>query len=407
MISSSPVDGELMLYSVQINRWLLKPIGIWPLALCSGTAEKISIIMLELISIFLIGYLLVPCTLCAILEKNGDLDAKIKMIGPLSFCVMAAVKYCILLSRGEQISECIRKIWSDWGRCVSPGDNQNREIMIESARFGRFLAVFCAGFMYSGGFFYTTVMPLCSKRTEIIGNETVRSLAFPIYRGIIDPRTSPSFEIAQLMQCLAGFVIYSVTVGACSLAAVFVMHACGQFKILSVRLNQLVNSATASTNRKSAEDYLGDIVQHHLRILGFISKVEGLLNEICFVEFVGCTLNICFLGYFVLTEWEQSDTVGAMTYCILLISFTFNIFILCYIGEILSEECIKLGLTAYMIKWYRLPGRKALGLVLMLAMSNSSTKLTAGKIVNLSLGSFCSVLKSSLAYLSLLRTLTT
>ncbi|XP_078043441.1 odorant receptor 13a-like [Augochlora pura] len=409
MIALDPASARYgdMTYSIQINRWLLKPIGVWPIALCAGTAEKISIVALALISTFLIGFLLVPCVLCPILDKSGDLDAKIKMIGPMSFCVMAAIKYLILVSRSEQISQCIRNIWADWRRFTAAEDGSNRDIMIESARLGRFLAIFCAGFMYFGGFFYTTVMPLCSKRTEIVNNETVRSLAFPIYRGLLNPRTTPWFEIAQLMQCLAGFVIYSVTVGACSLAAVFVMHVCGQFKILSVRLNQLVHGDTAKTDGKTAEERLGDIVQHHLRILGFITQIEGLLNEIFLVEFVGCTLNICFLGYFVLTEWEQSDTIGAMTYCILLISFTFNIFILCYIGEILSEECLKLGLTAYMINWYRLPGKKALGLILMLAMSNTSAKLTAGKLVNLSLSSFCSVLKSSLAYLSLLRTLTT
>ncbi|XP_015431139.1 PREDICTED: odorant receptor 33b-like [Dufourea novaeangliae] len=399
--------GDDWMHSVRINRWLLKPIGVWPVSLCVDTMEKMITVLLVLISASLIGFLLVPCALCTILDKTDDLDMKIKMIGPLSFCVMAAIKYCILVSRGGQISKCIRIIRSDWTRTNMDELVGNKEIMIEYANIGRSLAIFCAGFMYSGGFFYTAVMPLCTKRTEIIDNVTVRSQAFPIYRGLLDPRTSPSFEIVQLTQCLAGFVIYSVTVGACSLAAVFVMHACGQFRILGMKLDRLVNCSMGRADRKVTEQCLGDIVQHHLRILGFITQVEELLNEICFVEFVGCTLNICFLGYYLLTEWEQSDPIGALTYCTLLISFTFNIFILCYIGEILSEECKKIGLTAYMINWYRLPGKEALDLILIFAVSNSSRKLTAGKLVELSLGSFCSVLKSSLAYLSLLRTLTT
>nr|XP_031834878.1 uncharacterized protein LOC116428001 [Nomia melanderi] len=395
------------MYSVQINRWLMRPIGVWPISLCLGIVEKLSTVTLALISTFLIGFLLVPCALCTILDKTGDLDAKIKMIGPLSFCVMAAVKYYILVSRSGKISSCIWTIRSDWAQCAAGIMNESKEIMIESAKFGRSLAVFCAAFMYSGGFFYTTVMPLASKRTEIIDNETVRSQAFPIYRGLLDPRTSPSFEIVQLMQCLAGFVIYSVTVGACSLAAVFVTHACGQFKILTAKLDRFVNNSLEKVNAKIREESLGDIVEHHLKILRFIQQVEELLNEVCFVELIGCTLNICFLGYYLLTEWEQSDAIGTLTYCTLLISFTFNIFILCYIGEILSEECIKLGLAAYMIDWYRLPGKDALGLILIFAISNSSIKLTAGKLAELSLASFCSVLKSALAYLSLLRTLTT
>lgn len=41
-----------------------------------------------------------------------------------------------------------------------------------------------------------------------------------------------------------------------------------------------------------------------------------------------------------------------------------------------------------MIDWHRLPGRKALALILMIAMSNSSIKLTAGNLIELSLSTF-------------------
>lgn len=41
-----------------------------------------------------------------------------------------------------------------------------------------------------------------------------------------------------------------------------------------------------------------------------------------------------------------------------------------------------------MIDWHRLPERKALAVILMIAMSNSSIKLTAGNIIDLSLSSF-------------------
>lgn len=34
------------------------------------------------------------------------------------------------------------------------------------------------------------------------------------------------------------------------------------------------------------------------RIFSFISLIEELLHEISLVEVVGCTLNICFLGYY-------------------------------------------------------------------------------------------------------------
>lgn len=47
-----------------------------------------------------------------------------------------------------------------------------------------------------------------------------------------------------------------------------------------------------------------------------------------------------------------------------------------------------------MIDWYRIPQKDALGLTLIIAMSNSTIKLTAGKFMDLSLASFCNVSKN-------------
>lgn len=44
-----------------------------------------------------------------------------------------------------------------------------------------------------------------------------------------------------------------------------------------------------------------------------------------------------------------------------------------------------------MIDWYRIPNKGAIDLILMMAMSNATIKLTAGKFMDLSLTSFCSV----------------
>ncbi|KOC59818.1 hypothetical protein WH47_10447 [Habropoda laboriosa] len=294
------------MYSVQMNRWFLKPIGVWPLSLCVTTLEKISSVVLALISCFLIGFLLVPCALCTVLDKTGDLDTKIKMIGPLSFCTMATIKYYILMSRGGKIGKCVNDIRTDWSLTLSYRQEEEREIMRDSARIGRSLAIFSAGFMYSGGVFYTAVMPLFAVRTEIIDNETVRSQAFPIYRGLLDPRTSPSFEIVQFMQCLAAFVLYSVTVGACSLIAVFVMHVCGQFRILVTKLDKLIDGVKGRKSLSTHEQRLGDIIEHHLKILG------------CFL--IGFLLVPCALCT-VLDKTGDLDTkikmIGPLSFCMM------------------------------------------------------------------------------------------
>ncbi|KAL0117023.1 hypothetical protein PUN28_010117 [Cardiocondyla obscurior] len=86
---------------------------------------------------------------------------------------------------------------------------------------------------------------------------------------------------------------------------------------------------------------------------------------------------------------------------------SFNIFIFCYIGETVTEQCKQVGETVYMTNWYRLPHKTARGLILIISRSNNVIKLTAGKLVYLSIATYGDVMKSSMIYLNMLRTMTT
>ncbi|CAD6201201.1 GSCOCT00013798001.3-RA-CDS [Cotesia congregata] len=384
-------------YSIELIRWFLTPIGIWPTS--SSTCEKILSEILVIVSFCLICFLLIPCSLHTFLNEK-DPRMKMKMIGPLSFCLMAISKYCFLVMRKEKIRECLKHIQTDWRRVQL---STERDVMLTNAKEGRFIANLSATFMYGGGFFYHTIMPLTAGSFVTPDNITIRPLTYQVYDPLFAAQKTPSYEIVFTIQWFSGFVLYSITIGTCSLAAVFVLHACGQLKIVMSRLENLIDG----TNEKMTdilESRIAQIVQLHLRAFNFIVRTEKILNEVCLIEFIGCTMNICFLGYYFMTEFERAETIATVTYCVLLVSFTFNIFILCYIGEMLTQQGLKVGLTAYMINWYELSGRKARDLILLLAIANYPNSITAGRMAELSYNSFCGILKSAAAYLNLLRT---
>ncbi|XP_011707127.1 PREDICTED: odorant receptor 22c-like, partial [Wasmannia auropunctata] len=199
-------------------------------------------------------------------------------------------------------------------------------------------------------------------------------------------KQKPAYEIIFSIQFLSGFVQYSVTSGACSLAALLVLHACGQLKILITRMEDLTHSKYFSD--QNANRKLAAVVRQHIRIKSFLSKVEEILQYICLVEVVGCTFILCLLGYYIIMEWENNDAVSMLTYTILLLTFIFNIFILCFIGELLTDQSTKMYITFCTLDWYRIPHRTARGLVLIIAMSSIPVKITAGKFMDLSLNSF-------------------
>ena len=51
-------------------------------------------------------------------------------------------------------------------------------------------------------------------------------------------------------------------------------------------------------------------------------------------------------------------------------------------------QTIKVGEKSYMIDWHRIPWRKSFAIPLVISMSRSTTKLTAGNIIELSISSF-------------------
>lgn len=99
-------------------------------------------------------------------------------------------------------------------------------------------------------------------------------------------------------------------------------------------------------------------------------------------------------------------------YTTVLLTFIFNIFILCFIGQLLTDQVLtgylirmirvtnllsyklqstKMYITSCTLDWYRIPHKTAHGLILIIAVSSVPIKITAGKFMDLSLYSFGAV----------------
>nr|XP_012135240.1 PREDICTED: uncharacterized protein LOC100875960 [Megachile rotundata] len=366
-------------YSIQLNRWFLKPIGVWPRASTASIAEKILAIVLNVACHVLIIFTFVPCLLFILFEE-ASFQTRIKAIGPMSHWIMGELNYCFLTMRGQDILHCIEHIGSDWQTVKRASD---REVMLKNVKFGRLIACLAAVGMNVGVFSYIVIG--FRKIVFHVGNESflMYRLPCPVYTKLLNVKLSPANEIVFALQVLSGFIVNSVTVGACGLAAILAMHACGQLNVMMSRMDELVGAGVEE--QRVVKKKLADIVEHHLRTLSFVWYIEKIMNLICLVELVGCTVNICVLEYYIITE-KSKDTLAS--YAIIYASMSFNIFIFCYIGERLTEQCKKVGEKAYSVEWYRLSHRTALSLVMIISRSSMVIKITAGKIIRISLATF-------------------
>ncbi|XP_012063237.1 PREDICTED: uncharacterized protein LOC105626549 [Atta cephalotes] len=272
-------------YSIQLNRWFLKSVGAWPSSASTTIKEKVISTVLIIICYSLIAYTVIPCILNILFEET-DVQKKLRAIGPLSHWCMGGMNYFSLLFRSRDIYRCVEHVRIDW---LMMTDIEDRQVMLKYAKFGRFVAGLCAIFMH-GGVFSHSVMQGIMPTFIYIGNVSVsiHVLPCPTYNKFIDITKSPAGEIAFIIQLISSIVVNSVTAGACSLAAVFAMHACGQLNILMRLLNQLDDRK----QQDMVQHRLTIIVEHHLRVLSFVAQMEALLNQICFVELLGCSKSI-------------------------------------------------------------------------------------------------------------------
>ncbi|XP_018364251.1 PREDICTED: odorant receptor 82a-like [Trachymyrmex cornetzi] len=341
---------------------------------------------------------MVPNGLSMFVDSQMSYETRLQNFGPLTFWFIAMVNYSCLLMHVDDIHNCVEHVKMDW---LIIRRFEDQKVMLKSAKLGRFIAGFCAVFMHCGVFSYNVVQGL-SKSILHMENSSivVRGLPYPFYNKILNVHFSPAYEFVFFLQCLSSFVVNCVTVATCGLTAVFVMHACGQMKIMISWLKNFIDDK--KEERTSLRQRFAIIVNHHLRILRSSSFIVSYSIE-RFDSFWSHPQRRKEYNP-PLRDFIDGNHQSILSHSMVLSSITFNIFIFCYIGEILSEQGEQIGKSAYMTNWYLLPGKTAQGLILIILRSNAVIKITAGKIVQLSFSTFGDVIKSALAYLNILRT---
>ncbi|XP_043282226.1 odorant receptor 4-like isoform X2 [Venturia canescens] len=378
--------------SMQYTRWFLTLLGIWPYVI--SDASRIE----KLVSKFLMPFPSVVITLLLIplvsIPIFRDLTPSqfLLLLAPLSFRASSVLKNLILISRRDAIKFCIQHMKTDWQRIET---DEDREIMMKNLRVGRNLTLICVLCLYSGTIFYNT-LPFVSPRKVNALNQTIRPITVPGIDIYVDLRAGHNYEIVVFISCLSIFYVSAIISAICNLAAVLVCHACGQIQIVMSRLERLVGQENGKyIDQNSLQRGISFIIRIHVRVLRFASKIDQVLRELCLIEVVAATLIICLVAYMFITERKNTSIMASVSYTTLLISLSFNIFIFCRIGELLKEKCEAVGKAAYMTEWYTLPGKTGLTLVMLITMAHYPRRLTAGRIIELSISTFGNIFLSN------------
>ncbi|XP_018364278.1 PREDICTED: uncharacterized protein LOC108761985 [Trachymyrmex cornetzi] len=369
-----------ILYITQPTRNILLALGAWP-SINKGESvhSKVHNLLLIFMSYTLLFCDLIPGILYWLMKASTRV--RLQMIPLLLYDFMSASQYGIFISRYDQLKRCLKYVEEDWENTLSV---DARNIMLKSARTGKRLVTICAFFMYSGVITFRGILPLFQGKIVIDQNVTIRRFACPGYYFSLDVQVSPIYETVFIIQFLTGFITVSIVTCACGLTAIFVVHACGQLKILIGLMTGLVQKEwqeECETNKKLAE-----IVEHQIRV-----------RKLYFTNTQWITLFIAS------RDWQTRNIGTLCSYLISIINVIIHMFLFCYTGEQLTGQAEKVAITSCVLEWYRLPDKKARSVILLIIMSNMPTKISAGQFIDLSLKTFGNVMKTAGTYFNMLR----
>ncbi|XP_011684694.1 PREDICTED: uncharacterized protein LOC105448032 [Wasmannia auropunctata] len=372
---------EDMIYITQVTRNVLSLLGIWPPYNRRRTiGEKVWKYFLITICNLLLYCVLIPGALYWLIEKR--VYVRVRTIPLLLFGFMNCSKYGNMVFHEKDIIRCLKHIEEDYRFVTSA---KARDTMIESAKIGIRLVTICMLFTYGSGLSFRLILPFAKGKIITAQNVTIRPLPSPAYFIFFDVQVSPTYELIYTIQILSGVVTWSITTGLCGLAAVFVMHACGQLTILMNLMRNLVEEQWQEN--REVDRKLARMVEHQIRIRSFLKLVENTLQA-CLIEISGSTATVCIAGYLIIKEWENSNPIAMFSYFSVVITGMINLFMFCYTGEKLTVQAENVAKTSCMLEWYRLVDKKARAIVLVIIMSNLPTKITCGKLLDLSLKTY-------------------
>ena len=262
-IEANSVSNAYSDYSIQLNRWFLKPIGAWPYSSTTTTHEKIVSVILIVLCYASLLFSIIPCA-AHLIFVDDILYKKIRAIGPMGHWVIGGICYTSLLFQRERIGSCVKHIEADWRIATKSSEQQ---VMLKRAKFGRYVSSICAIIVHGGTLSYCIVSRSITQTVDI-GNETrtIRTLPLNVYNKMIPVETSPANELVFAMQFLSAFISNCSGIGFYVFGSVLAAHACGQLDLLAMWINDYVNESGVKKGGTSFKR-LEMIVQHHLRIL--------------------------------------------------------------------------------------------------------------------------------------------
>ncbi|XP_024876465.1 odorant receptor 22c-like isoform X1 [Temnothorax curvispinosus] len=373
----------------RLIRCTLHICGIWPYVPSTVVFRLYWIIALSTAQVFQYRYVVM----------NFHVDDFAEYMDGVS-CTMSSsllyIKLVILWFYQRIFYDLVQMMSADWKDCIS--SRCSSRVMIDGANLARRASRWIVG-MYVGSVTFYSLGVLAGNANS---PETLEPYARDLILKMELPFNISTNLIYTTVQSVQYYYLLFIACGhgtINSLLVTLIIHVCGQIDILRESLTKISKCSVDSMD----EITLRSLIIKHQRIVIFAENIENLFTYIAFIMLLSDTTIICCLGFIIVTSLSTPNAAEILVKSLLFyFSMNAELFMFCFCGEHLSAKSKMIGSAAYDSLWYDFTIEESRTMLFLIVRSQKRLTITSGKILDLSLERFTSVVKASLSYISVL-----
>ncbi|XP_072752163.1 odorant receptor 13a-like [Anoplolepis gracilipes] len=384
-------------WAIEPNRSSLELIGLWPKADETLKRRFDPDIRAGFFFMMILIFLAIPL-IHALTRVWGDMVLMIDNLRVTLPVLTIILKFGILRWKQSVLLSIINMMRDDW---TTVKLNAERDVMMKHVRTIRFITFGAHIATILTFIMLTVIFPLFGLSFRWHTNLTDRNKPFPLQTYYFyDTDKSPQFELTYLTQVISTLVATITSTSADTFLAFIILHICGQLENFRHRLVTLVAD-------KEFNNILRYHILTHIRLIRYANNIEDMFTLIMLGTIIYFGIIFC-LAIFVLLVIINNEKINATNFsrvCYMIqaiIIYFVQMFLYCYGGELIIEQCEAVYRAVYDLKWYKWEIKQTRNLIILLIRVQEPFRITAGKIVPLTMTTFCSLLKTSAGYISCL-----
>ncbi|XP_057338917.1 odorant receptor 22c-like [Microplitis mediator] len=343
----------------------------------------------------------------AIVTHFDDREVLLEALAPFIIDIVCVAKYINSIYNAELMIILFERIKKDW-RLIPR--NREKKILESHVDLGRLMSVGYAGFAFITTVIFVTepILPrIINKLTK--SNESVPlKFALPLEYIIFEKENH--YWLMLIITNIFAINMIVVIISCDIMFITFVQHVCGLFAVVGFRIENSPTGKITGKNkkevssRKNSQDvayrHLVSCIRSHRRALEFAELVETTFSTSFGVV---VALNLPIMSITGLQLITQSNTVEqTLKYLMFALAQMLHLFFDCFLSQNLTDMSSQIPQCIANMKWYYNSKESQKLILLMIMRSQVPCKLTAGKIMELSIENFGVMVKTSGSYFTML-----